>query len=142
MASGCKPLKLIGMGAYGVVCSALDRKTGKEMAIKKIQKAFDIPTIAKRTLLEIKLLRHFQKHDNIITIEGILQLPPLPTPFNDVYVMMELLESAVSPSLPLLCGPNSGDGDCCTGRGLDKGRALCAALVLGNCMNWSNASVY
>eukprot|EP00037_Helgoeca_nana_P013251 m.121909 g.121909 ORF g.121909 m.121909 type:complete len:568 (-) comp21925_c0_seq2:97-1800(-) len=88
-----QPLKLIGSGAYGVVCSAHDRKTGKEVAIKKIQKAFDIVTIAKRTLLEIKLLRHFQSHENVITIEGILQPPPAPLPFNDVYVVMELMES-------------------------------------------------
>ena len=50
-------------------------------------------TISKRTLLEIKLLRHFYKHDNVIAIENILQPPPLPSPFNDVYVVMELLES-------------------------------------------------
>ena len=34
--------------------------------------AFDIVTISKRTLLEIKLLRHFYKHDNVIAIENIL----------------------------------------------------------------------
>ena len=31
-----QPIRLIGSGAYGLVCSALDRKTGKEVAIKKI----------------------------------------------------------------------------------------------------------
>lgn len=87
------PIKIIGTGAYGVVCSARDNKTQQKVAIKKISKAFDIVTISKRTLLEIKLLRHFYKHDNVIAIENILQPPPLPSPFNDVYVVMELLES-------------------------------------------------
>lgn len=87
------PIKIIGTGAYGVVCSARDNKTQQKVAIKKIAKAFDIVTISKRTLLEIKLLRHFYKHDNVIAIENILQPPPLPSPFNDVYVVMELLES-------------------------------------------------
>lgn len=87
------PIKIVGTGAYGVVCSARDNKTQQNVAIKKISKAFDIVTIAKRTLLEIKLLRHFHKHDNIIAIENILQPPPAPSPFNDVYVVMELLES-------------------------------------------------
>lgn len=88
-----QPLKTIGSGAYGVVCSALDRKSNNKVAIKKIAKAFEIVTIAKRTLLEIKLLGHFHKHDNIIAIETILQPPPPPAPFRDVYVVMELLES-------------------------------------------------
>eukprot|EP00038_Savillea_parva_P010565 m.191179 g.191179 ORF g.191179 m.191179 type:complete len:623 (-) comp18266_c0_seq1:142-2010(-) len=87
-----QPIRLVGSGAYGVVCAALDRKTGRDVAIKKIQKAFDIFTIAKRTLLEIKLLRHFHNHDDIIRIEGILQPPAPPSPFNDVYLVMELLE--------------------------------------------------
>lgn len=29
-------IKQIGYGAYGVVCSALDKKTGKKVAIKKV----------------------------------------------------------------------------------------------------------
>lgn len=33
-----QPIRLVGSGAYGVVCAALDRKTGRDVAIKKIQK--------------------------------------------------------------------------------------------------------
>jgi Protein kinase domain. len=29
-------IKLIGVGAYGVVCSALNKKTGQKVAIKKV----------------------------------------------------------------------------------------------------------
>lgn len=55
--------------------------------------AFEILTIAKRTLLEVKLLKHFHLHDNIITVLNIMRPPSPPAPFNDVYVVMDLLES-------------------------------------------------
>ena len=35
------PIKPIGKGAYGVVCSAKDSETGAKVAIKKIANAFD-----------------------------------------------------------------------------------------------------
>lgn len=55
------------------------------MAIKKISNAFEVLTNAKRTLRELKILKHF-KHDNIIAIKDILQ-PNLPhSAFKSVYV--------------------------------------------------------
>lgn len=59
------PVKSIGSGAYGIVCSAMDTVTQKKIAIKKISAAFDDLIDAKRILREIKLLSHF-KHDNVI----------------------------------------------------------------------------
>lgn len=35
-----QPIKAIGRGAYGVVCSAIDLRTGEKVAIKKIINAF------------------------------------------------------------------------------------------------------
>ena len=61
-------IKPIGSGAYGVVCSALDNHTGEKVAIKKINKAFDHLTDTKRTLREVKILRHFN-HENVIRIK-------------------------------------------------------------------------
>lgn len=56
------------------------------MAIKKISNAFEVVTNAKRTLRELKILKHF-KHDNIIAIKDILQ-PKLPhSAFKSVYVL-------------------------------------------------------
>lgn len=56
------------------------------MAIKKISNAFEVLTNAKRTLRELKILKHF-KHDNIIAIKDILQ-PNLPhSAFKSVYVL-------------------------------------------------------
>lgn len=49
-------IKRIGYGAYGVVCSALDKTSGEKVAIKKISKAFQDLVDAKRVLREIKIL--------------------------------------------------------------------------------------
>ncbi|XP_058101072.1 mitogen-activated protein kinase homolog D5 isoform X2 [Magnolia sinica] len=57
------PIMPIGKGAYGIVCSALNSETGEQVAVKKIANAFDNKIDAKRTLREIKLVRHMD-HEN------------------------------------------------------------------------------
>ncbi|KAM6184705.1 mitogen-activated protein kinase 7 [Rhynchocyon petersi] len=85
-------IETIGNGAYGVVSSARRRLTGQQVAIKKIPNAFDVVTNAKRTLRELKILKHF-KHDNIIAIKDILK-PMVPyCEFKSVYVVLDLMES-------------------------------------------------
>ncbi|KAJ8245861.1 hypothetical protein GJAV_G00261100 [Gymnothorax javanicus] len=85
-------IETIGTGAYGVVSSARRRDNGQRVAIKKIPNAFDLVTNAKRTLRELKILKHF-KHDNIIAIKDILQ-PAVPySAFKAVYVVLDLMES-------------------------------------------------
>ena len=49
--------EVIGKGSYGVVCSAVDNKSGEKVAIKKINNVFDHVSDATRILREIKLLR-------------------------------------------------------------------------------------
>jgi serine/threonine protein kinase len=56
--------RALGAGAYGVVSSAVDVRDGARVAIKKITHAFDDVRDCKRTLREIKLLRHFCAHEN------------------------------------------------------------------------------
>lgn len=46
----------MGHGAYGVVCSALNKKTNQLVAIKKVPDAFSDLVDAKRIVREIKLL--------------------------------------------------------------------------------------
>jgi hypothetical protein len=58
------PIMPIGRGAYGIVCSVLNSETNEMVAIKKIANAFDNYMDAKRTLREIKLLRHLD-HENV-----------------------------------------------------------------------------
>jgi mitogen-activated protein kinase 1/3 len=61
----------LGNGAYGVVCLARHRKTGMNVAIKKILNVFDHFLIGMRTYREIKILRHLVNHENIITIRDV-----------------------------------------------------------------------
>ncbi len=80
----------IGKGAYGVVCSAVDNFTGEEVAIKKISGIVDSVTDCRRTLREMRLLRHF-KHENVISIRDVY-VPAGDGPnFKDVYTVSELM---------------------------------------------------
>ena len=45
-------------GSYGAVALAIDRTTGKRVAIKRIKNLFDLYENAKRILREIKILRY------------------------------------------------------------------------------------
>eukprot|EP01041_Mallomonas_annulata_P007610 gene7610-15591_t len=82
-----------GDGSYGFVASAVDAKTGKTCAIKKIKDAFSDLIDAKRILREIKLLRQFNSHENIVTILDIMTNPPNTVDFEDIYIVTNLFES-------------------------------------------------
>jgi mitogen-activated protein kinase 1/3 len=85
------PIMPIGRGAYGIVCSVMNSETGEMVAIKKIANAFDNHMDAKRTLREIKLLRHLD-HENIVGIRDVIP-PSVPQAFNDVYIATELMDT-------------------------------------------------
>ncbi|KAK9202881.1 hypothetical protein WN943_013134 [Citrus x changshan-huyou] len=85
------PIRPIGRGAYGIVCAAVNSETREEVAIKKIGNAFDNIIDARRTLREIKLLRHME-HENVISIKDIIR-PPKKDTFNDVYIVYELMDT-------------------------------------------------
>ncbi|GAB2291035.1 Mitogen-activated protein kinase 11 [Dionaea muscipula] len=85
------PIRPVGRGAYGIVCAAVNAETREEVAIKKVGNAFDNRIDAKRTLREIKLLRHMD-HENVIAIKDIIQ-PPQKENFNDVYIVYELMDT-------------------------------------------------
>lgn len=82
--------EIIGQGAYGVVCSALDRKRNCFMAVKKIENVFDHRSLAKRTLRELKLVRTFN-HENILGLDRVMR--PHSSTFNNVYLVSELMET-------------------------------------------------
>jgi len=84
-------IRQIGYGAYGVVCSAMDKKTNKKVAIKKVPNAFQDLIDAKRIVREIKLLQFFD-HDDIIPVIDIHK-PEKRTGFEDIYFVTELMES-------------------------------------------------
>ncbi|KAF5380311.1 hypothetical protein D9757_007947 [Collybiopsis confluens] len=83
-------LQPVGMGAFGLVCSAKDQLTGSSVAIKKIMKPFSTPVLSKRTYRELKLLKHIQ-HENP-SIKQIISLSDVfISPLEDLYFVTELL---------------------------------------------------
>uniref|UniRef100_A0A7S0ZER1 Mitogen-activated protein kinase n=1 Tax=Timspurckia oligopyrenoides TaxID=708627 RepID=A0A7S0ZER1_9RHOD len=85
-------IKPIGQGAYGIVCSARDNHTGEKVAIKKISGIFDNLIDCKRTLREMKLLRHFS-HENIIGLRDVYLPQGDGAEFQDVYTVSELMDT-------------------------------------------------
>ncbi|XP_041437945.1 cell division protein kinase 2 homolog isoform X3 [Xenopus laevis] len=74
-------LRLVGSGAYGSVCSAIDLKTGEKVAIKKLSRPFQSEIFAKRAFRELILLKHMN-HENVI---GLLNVFTSATSFNDFH---------------------------------------------------------
>jgi mitogen-activated protein kinase 1/3 len=86
-------LRPAGDGAYGFVASAIDSVTGHKVAIKKIKDAFIDLIDAKRILRELKLLKHLNSHENIVSILDIMTVPPYTHNFEDIYIVTNLMES-------------------------------------------------
>lgn len=84
------PLAVLGHGAYGVVCSCLNRETSETVAIKKIGDVFSHNLIALRTLREMQILRKI-KHHNIISLKDVMLSSPKPG-FQQVYLVQELMD--------------------------------------------------
>ncbi|KDO76320.1 hypothetical protein CISIN_1g017083mg [Citrus sinensis] len=76
---------------FFIFSAAVNSETREEVAIKKIGNAFDNIIDARRTLREIKLLRHME-HENVIAIKDIIR-PPKKDTFNDVYIVYELMDT-------------------------------------------------
>lgn len=83
--------KQLGSGAYGYVVEAVQKSTGKKVAIKKIKELFDDIVDAKRILREITLLRKIN-HPHIVKIIDILE-PKDPKNFQTLYVVMDFCTS-------------------------------------------------
>jgi mitogen-activated protein kinase 1/3 len=84
-------IKLLGQGSYGAVCSAIQKSTGKKVAIKKMDGVFEDEVDCKRILREINLLRKLH-HPYVINIIEVLE-PKNHETFDTIYVVMELAES-------------------------------------------------
>ncbi|KAF6162177.1 hypothetical protein GIB67_008306 [Kingdonia uniflora] len=113
------PIRPVGRGAYGIVCAAVNSETREEIAIKKIGNAFDNRIDAKRTLREIKLLRHMD-HENVIAIKDIIR-PPTRENFNDVYIVYELMDTDLH---QIIRSNQQLTDDHCQRRGLKVAEAL------------------
>ena len=78
--------------ARSPACSAMrPLSAGEKVAIKKIGQAFAHVQDARRTLREVKLLRHLT-HPNVMAIRDIMP-PASLTDFEDLYVVSELMDT-------------------------------------------------
>lgn len=84
--------RAIGTGAYGVVCSGEDARTGAKVAVKKVPNAFHDLTDALRILREIRLLAHYS-HENIIELRDLGPPQGGASTLEDVYIFLELAET-------------------------------------------------
>ncbi|ULU00063.1 hypothetical protein L3Y34_000952 [Caenorhabditis briggsae] len=86
-----QPDRPIGYGAFGVVWSVTDPRSGKRVALKKMPNVFQNLASCKRVFREIKMLSSF-RHDNVLSLLDILQ-PANPSFFQELYVLTELMQS-------------------------------------------------
>lgn len=86
-----EPIKLLGRGSYGAVCSAIHKPTGTKVAIKKMDGVFEDEIDCKRILREVNLLRQVD-HPYVIQIFDMLE-PEDRDSFDTVYIVLRLSES-------------------------------------------------
>lgn len=101
-----KIIAVLGKGSYGTVCSAIDYKTMENsgtvydpsnpskafrVAIKKVFNVFNKEVLLKRAVRELKLMRHFKGHKNIVNLIDLDIVHE--KPFDGLYCIQELVDS-------------------------------------------------
>jgi len=84
-------VKQVGSGSYGYVVQAIQKSTGKKVAIKRLNKIFEDVIDCKRILREVVLLRNLV-HPNLVHIIEILEPSDYKT-FDSLYVVLEYAQS-------------------------------------------------
>ncbi|KAH9589407.1 Protein kinase domain [Trypanosoma melophagium] len=86
-----KLTKLVGSGAYGCVCSAIDENSGERIAIKKVPRVFSDIREGKRILREMDILTSLH-HTNLIRLREFIR-PSQKEKFDDIYMVMDLYDT-------------------------------------------------
>ncbi|CCE86510.1 Piso0_005005 [Millerozyma farinosa CBS 7064] len=86
---------ILGKGSYGTVCSAIDSKSSSgneavQLAIKKVSNIFKKEVLLKRAVRELKLMKHFKGHRNIVNLID-LDIVYI-TPYEGLYCVQELAD--------------------------------------------------
>lgn len=81
--------EIVGEGAYGIVSSAIHKPSGMTVAIKKVE-PFAKVLMCLRTIRELKLLKFFSNHENIIGLYDV-QRPRDYETFTEVYLVQEYM---------------------------------------------------
>ncbi|XP_034817842.3 mitogen-activated protein kinase 13 isoform X1 [Pan paniscus] len=82
----------VGSGAYGSVCSAIDKRSGEKVAIKKLSRPFQSEIFAKRAYRELLLLKHMQ-HENVIGLLDVFTPASSLRNFHDFYLVMPFMQT-------------------------------------------------
>uniref|UniRef100_A0A7E4UNJ3 Protein kinase domain-containing protein n=1 Tax=Panagrellus redivivus TaxID=6233 RepID=A0A7E4UNJ3_PANRE len=93
------PLRSIGAGAFGIVAEATDALAPNELeatvAIKKIGHASSTPTLARRTLREVRVLRYI-RHPNIVILKDVFRTDSGSSILGmNVFLVMGLMEGSL-----------------------------------------------
>ncbi|KAF8282175.1 mitogen-activated protein kinase [Trypanosoma cruzi cruzi] len=91
VAKSYKLIKLVGCGAYGSVCSAIDEGSGDRVAIKKVSRVFADIKEGKRILREMDILTTLH-HTNLIRLRNFIR-PYGKDDFDDIYMVMDLYDT-------------------------------------------------
>ena len=83
--------RMLGRGAYGVVVAAIEKETGNEVAVKRVERIFESDLDAKRILREIRLLQHL-KHQNISNLLDISTLNDFEN-FRAIILVTDLMDT-------------------------------------------------
>ncbi|VVC26321.1 Protein kinase domain,Protein kinase-like domain,Protein kinase, ATP binding site,Mitogen-activated [Cinara cedri] len=83
-------LTLVGVGAYGQVCSAVDSYTGLKVAIKKLTRPFQTAVHAMRTYRELRILKHMN-HENVIGLLDAFTPANTLSNFKQLYLVTHLM---------------------------------------------------
>lgn len=83
--------KLVGFGAYGIVCAAQIEDTKERVAIKKISRVFEDVREGRRVLREMEIMTTL-RHSNIIRLHRFLR-PESRKTFEDIYLVMDLYDT-------------------------------------------------
>ncbi|KAI8914423.1 kinase-like domain-containing protein [Gorgonomyces haynaldii] len=81
-------LKAIGMGTFGLVCSAFDTVNNQKKAIKKIANPYQNAVLAKRCFRELLLLVKLRHCENIVFIQDVFESPK-----SDLYLVTEYMDT-------------------------------------------------
>lgn len=84
-------VKQVGSGSYGYVVEAIQKSSGKKVAIKRFNNIFEDLVDCKRILREVMLLRKLQ-HLNLISIIEIVE-PVNLEGFDSIYLVMDYCQS-------------------------------------------------
>ena len=89
-------VRIVGKGAYGVVCEAIDKtvrdRSQQRVAIKKIKEALFHPLDAKLVLRELKLARLLSEHPNVMGIRTLVK-PMSRRKMDTIYVVSSFMDT-------------------------------------------------